>query len=103
MITIKKVVSACCDPNERYFWIIFNNNGTPHSLVYDSKNEELFNWRISIKDRNLYDEVDRYIDNSGDILSLYPVEKNDIVHCWFIANKENAVKDIEKAIINSII
>ena len=103
MVYIKKVVSECCDPAGRYYWILFKINNSPHSLVYDSKNEDLLNWRIFTSEKKFDNEIDRYTDNSGDTLSLYPVDRTNIVYCWFIADKENAKKEIEKSIIESLI
>lgn len=106
MFKIKNVLMQCSDPNERYFWIVFDDFLTySRSMIYDKVDKKLYDWILPVSPiifKNYKERlIGEYIDNSGDKLMLY--ESDDPIYKWFENDKEKNIKYIEKAIIDAMI
>lgn len=103
---VQKVQLQCSDPNERYYWVIFDERDnhtyfSSRSAIYDSFTKDLYFWVLDGYAGSCK-PIASYIDNSHDKLLLIK-DENALLVKWFYSNKEKAVDTIEKAIIDAII
>ena len=106
---VQKVQLQCSDPNERYYWVVFdeklikdNKKGWygSSSMIYDTTEKKLYAWTLFPNSVN--NILDGYVDNSGDRIFLYEANSRSVVK-WFIKDIDKNSQYIEKAIIDATI